>query len=67
MVMGRTTDKPRRLCGCGCGKQVKKHRSKFIRGHYSKLRSNIIRSMKIDMNHIGEKHENCFGSTRMEN
>jgi hypothetical protein len=39
MVMGRSGDKkiPRHLCLCGCGQQVKKNRSKFIRGHNTKF------------------------------
>lgn len=38
MVMGRRDHKKlnRPLCVCGCGKQVKKFRSKYIQGHYSR-------------------------------
>lgn len=31
----------RHLCECGCGQQVNKNRSRFIRGHYSKTRSRM--------------------------
>lgn len=39
MVMGRPNRRyiPRHPCGCGCGQQVNKNRSRFIRGHYVKL------------------------------
>ena len=40
MVMGRSDQKkiPRHLCECGCGQEVKKCRSRFIQGHYSKYK-----------------------------
>lgn len=41
MVMGDSSHRKfkRPLCGCGCGQQVKKFRSKFIQGHASRLRT----------------------------
>lgn len=44
--MGRSDHKkiPRHLCECGCGMQVNKHRSRFIRGHNSKFMTGIKNS-----------------------
>lgn len=54
MVMGRSNHKKikRPLCACGCGREVKKFRSKFIQGHASRLRT-------------GEKNS-FYGKTHIE-
>lgn len=51
--MGRSDHKKikRPLCGCGCGQEVKKFRSKFIQGHSSRLRTGI-KNLFCDETHI---------------
>ena len=36
MVTGSYKKIPRHLCECGCGQEVEKNRSRFIRGHHLK-------------------------------